>query len=296
MSARYASSTVRLVGLFSAFAAGGCSLWQATEVVLPELPATRMSEDTVVWEIGAVYVPKDDDRFHDSLWVSADEQVLPVDLTRRLATHGFRCGLVGMPLPTVLRQRLDEHESPASEGSGSIPVSELTGGYERRRLQARAGQRYEVVGGPVQDDMTAVFQEEGEIRGQRFSQAQCVLAMRSFPQGDGRVRLEVTPEIHFGPPRRHYEGMGGAFQVQAKRDRKVFSELSFEVLFSPGQTLLLTASRQSNGLGRLFFSSSPDGRTRQKFLLVRLAQTQYDDRFAPDQGKPTGLVTSKPEL
>jgi hypothetical protein len=80
--------------------------------------------------------------------------------------------------------------------------------------------------------------------------------------------------------------------VRAERDRKVFGGLRFEVTVSPGQTLLLTALRHTKGLGREFFSDLVDSRARQKVLLVRLAQTQYDDRFAPEAGEPPPLVTS----
>jgi len=281
------------MGLLSVFVAGGCSLWQPTDVAISELPATRMSEDSVIWEIEVAYVLPDDVDFHALLWIELDEQHLPVDISRRLALNGFRCGLVGMPLPAVvLQQQLDRQKPSGSGGSDSVPVSDLATAFQRRRLQARARQRYEIVAPQVRDELVALYHEEGELRGDRYPQAQCVLAARSLPQGDGRVKLEITPEIHYGPARQHFTVHGGVFQVQAKRDSKIFDQLRFEATLSPGQTLLLTTTRDAKGLGGAFFTESVDGRTQQKLLLIRLAQTQYDDRFAPDQGKHTPLVTS----
>lgn len=262
------------LGLLSLLVLAGCSAWQPADVELSGLPATRMSDNTVVWEVDAVYATADEAEFHDQLWMTADEQSLPVDLSRRLASNGFRCGLVGMPLPTVLRQRLDEQKAVPAGSSASLPVSDLTRAYPYRRLQARPGQRYEIVGPEVREELTALRLEDGLVCGDRYPQAECVLALRSLPQNDGRVKLEVTPEIHYGPARQHITGRGGALQVESRRDRKVFDDLRLEADISPGQTLLLTTTRDAKGLGNEFFTQSSGDRRQQKILLIRLAQTQ----------------------
>ena len=291
------STHARIVYLWAGLpwlvATGGCSLWQAAEVQVSELPATRLSDDSVVWEIQVVYVAPDEFDFHDQLWLESDEQHLAFDTSRRLTSNGIRTGLLGMPLPMVLRQRLDKHKSGATGPSDSLPVSDLRTAFQCRRLQARGGQRYEIVGPEVHDDLVTLSSTGGEIRAAKYTQAQCVLALRSFPRGDGRAKLEVTPEIHHGQPYQHYSGQSGVFQVESKREVKILDELRFEAVLSPGQTLLLTTTLDSKGMGGNFFTESVDGRQRHKLIMVRLAQTQYDDRFAPGQAEPTGHLVSE---
>jgi hypothetical protein len=282
-----------MTGLPLLVAVVGCSMWQAAEVEISELPATRLSDDSVVWEIQVAYVGADETDFHDQLWLESDEQHLPIDTTLRLESNGFRTGLLGMPLPTVLRARLDEQKSGATDETGALPIADLRTAFQCRRLQARRGQRYEILGTEVHHDLVALLNENGEIRAERFGQAQCVLALRSFPSGDGRVKLEVTPEIHYGQPQQHYTGRSGVFQVESKRDAEVLDDLRFEAMVSPGQTLLLTTTREAKGLGNAFFTESIDGRQPHKLILLRLAQTQYDDRFDPGHGKPALPLVSE---
>ncbi len=106
----FSKSVSVAVALHGALLASGCSLWNVPDAEVSELPAPRMSSDSVVWEIGMVYVPLDDAEFHSRLWNELDEQHLPTDATRRLAANGFRCGLVGMQLPALLRERLDRQQ------------------------------------------------------------------------------------------------------------------------------------------------------------------------------------------
>ena len=293
MFSKHASAVCLWAGLPWLVATVGCSLWQAAEVEVSELPATRLSDDSVVWEIQVAYVAPDEFDFHDQLWLESDEQHLPIDTSRRLTTNGIRTGLLGMPLPMVLRQRLDKHKTGSTDQSGWLPVSDLQTAFQCRRLQARGGQRYEIVGPEVHDDLVALRNQDGEIRGAKYTQAQCILALRSFPRGDGRAMLEVTPEIHHGQPHQHYSGQSGVFQVESKREVKILDDLRFEAVVSPGQTLLLTTTQDSKGMGGDFFTETVDGRQLHKLIMVRLAQTQYDDRFAPGQGEPTGHLVSE---
>jgi hypothetical protein len=289
-----ASTVHEWLGLPLLVAVVGCAAWQAAEVEVSELPATRLSDDSVVWEIQVTYVAPDETDFQGQLWLGADEQHLAIDTTRRLQSNGFRTGLLAMPLPTVLRERLDQHRAGAKDEMGSLPVSELKTAFQCRRLQARQGQRYEIMGPDVHEELIALFDEDGEIRAAKYPQAQCVLALRSFPQGDGTVNLEVTPEIHYGVPHQHFSGQDGVFQVESKRETKILDDLRFEASISPGQTLLLTTTPDAKGLGGKFFTEAVDGRHPHKLLLVRLAQTQYDDRFATGQGETNSQLVSEP--
>ena len=278
--------------VMTALAACGCSLWYPADMEISELPAPRMSSDSVVWEIDVVYLEPGDEQLHSQIWNEADEQHLPADLTRRLKANGIRCGLVGMQLPTVLRDRLDQQRAARNPGSDAKQLFDLVTAMQHRRLQARAGQRYEIVSRPVRDELVVLYRDNEQLSGARYRQAQCLLAVKSHPLGDGRVRLELTPEVHYGPARQRITGQAGVFRVQAKRDSKVFDRLRMEPTLSPGQTLLLTRTADVKALGGDFFTDSVNGQDRQKVVLIRLAQTQYDDLFATERIDPAPSIAS----
>ncbi len=164
--------------------------------------------------------------------------------------------------------------------------------FPARRLQARAGQRYEIVSPHIQHEMAILIHDEGQVVGMRYDQAQCLLAVTSAAHSDGRVRLEVTPEVHHGPARQQFTGRGGVFQMQAKRDAEVFDKLRVEAILSPGQTLVLTQTSPGKGLGGEFFTESINSQNHQKILLIRLAQTQYNDLFSSEPVMASSLITS----
>jgi len=66
------------------------------------------------------------------------------------------------------------------------------------------------------------------------------------------------------------------------RDRLPLEQLRIEAVLSPGQWLLLSTTRAAKGLGENFFIQSPSGTLQRTLLLVRVAQTQLDDLFAPE--------------
>jgi hypothetical protein len=110
-----------------------------------------------------------------------------------------------------------------------------------------------------------------------------LLLARAFPEGDGRVRLEVLPEIEHGDPQRRFEPGDGMMRVEFGPARERFDTLRLEAVLSPGQTLLLTCVADRPGtLGHHFFTENASDRVVQKLVLVRLAAANYDDLFSPD--------------
>jgi hypothetical protein len=208
---------------------------------------------------------------------------LPVQLRRALGENGFRCGLVGPQLPESLRQLLDEQDDclgiPRDDGKAIHGL--LT---PLQRLQSRAGRRNKIVASnSVRKRMVVLCREGGQVRGGTFEDAQCVFGLRTFPQGDGGVQLELIPEVQHGPLRQKWVGQEGMWRLDADRERKVFSQLRTEAVLSPGQTFLLTCTADGKGLGGQFFTEDASSGPVRKILLIRLAQTQLDELFAPEQ-------------
>jgi hypothetical protein len=226
------------------------------------------------------------------LWQQLDEQHVNRTLRRSLAENGFRCGLFGMQLPDVLRAMLDQSAAESVNGRWEQIESLAENPLGHRRLQARARRRYEVVTSPSRETRVVLTAENGSIRGQTLRDAQCLFALRVFPQGDGDARLELVPEIQHGPVRQRWTGSDGAFQPVVSRSSEVYGHLKIDTVMAPGETLVLTASDQPKGLGEQFFAESSESSTPlTRMLILRVAQTQRDDLFESVEAD-TPLATS----
>lgn len=284
-----ASGKLRLgiVLLLTAFVAqfGGCATWQAESPETTEtLPAPRqLATDSVLLESQFVNVPTDDPDWSDRLWKELDEQHLPTDLRRRLLANGVRVGIVSSQMPEMLRNLLDEQterQKKVGEDNGEHVGSQMMFGHQR--WQALARRRNEIVTSPTRDSMVLLINDDGRLSGRSYSQAQCKLALRVYPRGDGGARMEIVPEIHHGQPKQRFVGDGASFRFDSGPDRDVLSNLRVESEISLGQTLVFTATSPPKGLGQHFFYDDPTQPTRPRMLLIRLAQSQYDSLFSED--------------
>lgn len=127
--------------------------------------------------------------------------------------------------------------------------------------------------------------------GRIFKDAQCEVIVTAFPQGDGRVRVELTPQIRHGEPRRRWVAKQGSFHIDVGRECEVFEDLRMEVELEPGETLAIGATDAAAPLGQLLFGENSKAGFDRRVMLVRLAQTQLDDLFAPhDEATPIATL------
>ena len=246
----------------------------------PALPA-----GSVVLDIFFVRAAMDDPLANDTLWQEIDEQHFSAKRRRRLQQNGFRVGVVGGQIPIPLSELLELSGKPAATADlgGEARAANLASDPRvmRRHLQIRAGVRGEIIASGLHDELPVLLRSDsGGIGGQTYRKAQAVLAVRAFPEPDGRVRLDMTPEVHYGEVCQRIVPGQGTFRLDAGRRRRVFDELGLEATLLPGQMLVLAALPERPGsLGHHFFTESQFGPLEQKLLVVRLSQTQHDDLF-----------------
>jgi hypothetical protein len=214
-------------------------------------------------------------------WEDVDESRLPTELRRRLGANGIRCGCFGTHMPEPLRRLIDQavetQAGSAAEGVtvGAGPV------HTRRQLQSRSAQRNEILASQVLPSVAVLSSADGQVVGHTYHNAQCVWSLTTLPQGDGRVRLQLTPEVHYGQPRNQWIGQNtGIFRQVTARRSQVFDDLRIELDLSPGHTCLLSATHPVKGLGQHFFTYGTGTQTPgPKLLMVRLARTRHDGLF-----------------
>ncbi|QDU98120.1 hypothetical protein [Lignipirellula cremea] len=259
---------------------GGCAPWTTTPSHTSNpLPLPRVGPDAVVLETAFVYYPADASDLESSIWSEVDEQHLDPELRRQLELNGLRCGLVGSQLPTKVQEILDQQLAAAQRQRDSGEDDPTIQTSDQQRIQCRAGHRAEIAAGDKKDAVV-LMNDEGEIRGDHYPDAQCMFALRTFPQADGSVKVELVPEVQYGMAKMRWTGFDGAWKLDTGRERESFLKLRVEAQLSPGHTLIL--SGKDKGLGRLFFSGKGENPHERRLLLVRLVHTQHADLFAPE--------------
>jgi len=270
----------------------GCSPWSTSPAGKTQLQSAKMSPDSVVIELAMLDLAQVQEASTADLWREADEQQVPTELRGKLAQNGLRCGVLGGQLPSWITDHLGDRGKllQLDESECTAVVSDL---LTQRRIQCRANQHRSIpiglkckeldLGPPGSEELT------------RYTDAQCHLNITANPKGDGRVALELVPEIQHGPPRQRWVGGDGLFRLDASRDSIRYDDLKVTATLVPGQTLILESLPGANGVGKALFGNKTSGPAAAggKLVLVRLAQTQLDDLFAPQQTL-TPIATQAP--
>lgn len=262
----------------------------------PLRPA-QISSDAVVLEVFFARFPAGDPQANGALWQEIDEQCFAPQARREWAQNGFRAGLVGVQVPVALAQLLDMRDAPPpSDGVNRVRIDEA-GAEPRvtlRRMSLRPGCRAEVVASAAHDEMTVLRCEAGGPCGRTYPKAHGIFALQAVPQRDGRVRVELVPEVHYGEPVQRWLGEQGVFRLDTGRQRQAYADLGIAATLAPGEMLVLTClpDRESS-LGHYFFTAPAPGEPQQKLLLVRVAQTQHDGLFSPGEPLPLDDVETE---
>jgi hypothetical protein len=270
-AAAFPAALVALIAV-STIAVPACSQWSSATLEQTLLKPPRMSPDTVILEMALVDLPAD----HD-LWQDVDELHVDVDARRKLNEHQIRVGVIGSQLPAWLLERVERQDRMFDIDEES-KMAVIASGENQRRLQCRSGNPREIDMGSVREEMQNYLCEDQSAV---LKDAQCKFSIVTKPMGDGRVEVKVTPEIHHGSPRHRWVGSEGSFRVDLRKDCESCDELTATVVLAPGQTLVLGTEAGADGLGSRFFELDEKYAGRSRCLLLRLAQTQFDDLFAP---------------
>jgi hypothetical protein len=264
--------------------------------VKPLLRQPRMSSDSVVLDVFLVRVPFGDPEINGPAWQEIDEQSFAADARRLLLANGFRVGVLAGELPPAMAARLelgDQHKLPGEISQCKIDDLAEGASLLRGHFQLRNGARKEFSIGSTHDKLNVLLRNAaGEVSGMPYDEAQLLLAATSHLLDDGRVRLELVPEITYGRYRQGWAADAqGVFRMNPGRKTQPFDDMKFEAVLSPGNMLVLsTVPSQPGSLGALFFTE-PSG--EQVLLLLRLSQTQHDGAFEP-QGEQPAEAASEP--
>jgi hypothetical protein len=277
----------KIVLLLALLALAGCTT-PLQKGKSPLQPA-QMSPDSVALDIFFVRFPFGDPAVDEKLWNQIDEQQFAPELRERLARNGFRVGLISGQIPAELSKLMALSDKPAPTGgleAGQVANLEAQPRVVGRHLQIRAGNPSVINASNVYPELPVLVSKSGQVSGRTFNLAQGVFEAKTFPQPDGRVRLELVPELQHDQARPRWVGNQGVLKLETDRPKEVYDDMTIAADLPSGSMLILSSlANRPGSLGHYFFTEG-DGRIEQKLLIVRLSQTQQDGLFlSSDQPK-----------
>ena len=252
----------------------------AAERVEQVLRPAQPSRESVAIEIVLVRVPDARLPHLDDVWNQADEMILGASVRRELARNGLRAGVIGPAPPDGLTELLQIPTVAKEDDSlwQEITLDQrptVTG----RLTQMRPNTRTEINAPTTYDALSLFIGTDEGLVGRNYNQAQGVYALEWSPLPQGRIQVELTPELHHGSPRRQYAaGEGNDLKFQVAQTREIFDRLRIRAPLSAGQMLLISGDPKNRGsLGHFFHTMPTTEGGQQRIVLIRLAQV-------PDQG------------
>lgn len=267
-------------------AAAGCAKMPKSASLLAGAPTA----DHVALELFFVRLPSDKAALADALWSVVDEQVVDLEVRRHLAANGFVVGRVGGQLPTAITDLLqitsDAPIQPLDEPPVIVPTKAP---MVHRKLidvfQTETPNRLIVTGERERlPKMVVLYRDEadgGVVRGQTFKNARGSLLTKVFPQADGRIQLDIVPEIEHGDPQRQIEpAEGGNWKWQLGQPHETFDDLRLSATLVPGEILVFGSRGDRPGsLAEQFFTEREADVLQQIVVLIRVTQAKADDLF-----------------
>ncbi|WP_254510343.1 twin-arginine translocation signal domain-containing protein [Anatilimnocola floriformis] len=285
--AEYLSRRDFLAAALAVAGLSGCAPFKTPDDLQSKLlPKPRLAPDSVILEIGYAQVPLVDSATYDEVWKLADEQSLALELRQELERNGLRFGILGKQIPEKVRAIMDSQRQDLDSRSEDLNVGEVQVDRQTRRLQCRAARRAMILCSKRYDQLSLLMRENGAVRGRQLQQAQCLFGLKPYPHGDGRVKIDLLPEVEHGEMQRQWVGGEGSLMQRVGRDKVTFEAMRVSLSLAPGQMIVASATAPPKGLGENFFVEPVAGIPSRSLLFIRLAHTQQDNLFAPELSAP----------
>lgn len=251
----------------------------AAAVGADSFAATKRPPRTIPIEIAFVRHREDDPQLTAELWGLADEQVLPVEVRRRLNANGLRAGIVAAALPPALAARFTAAATDAAGEPRLDPGLVEPPAVVLRTLRLLPGRENEILAAAGVPEMILLERHAEGVRGGTYRDASAIFSVRAWPAADGRVRLEVSPVIKHGPQERSWVGEEGAFRLEMGQRRETFDGLRFETELPHESVLLIGCSgAASSSVGDGFLR----GQEGVRLLAMKPLARTTDPRFAAE--------------
>lgn len=254
------------------------------------LTVAKPSPDSVALEIFFARFSCGEAEINGPMWDEIDEQQFPPEVRRQLTQNGFRAGVVGSHVPDQLIKLLKVTDAPHKSAGEQVQTLDAEPTVSLRVLHSRSGQRNEVITSQVYEQLPLLVREGEQLRGRTYHKAEGRFSLAAFPETDGRVRLELLPELQHGEPQQKWVGSDGIMRLDSSRPKHMFEELGLKVALMPGQMLVVTSLVDRPGsLGHYFFTEPKNDSLTQRLLVVRASQAAEEQLFKDGPTKVADL-------
>lgn len=269
----------------------GCQLLVApapVEVGQSPLEAAPTSPEAVTLDIYWVHLPADAgidaaSDSHADIWDHVQEDRLPVDLRRRLASNGLRAGVVGGATPDTLLRLLDPQRQGDLDVSGAARLQQT--GVRRRTRQLRPGDQIELNASAILPEAPLLVCRSGAVSGRTYRRAQAVYVVSVERSADGRTTLRMAPQVRHGEQLLRFvsDDTGVVSRGSMRRPTRGFPELTIATTLDAGEMLLVAGLPGSGArLGGLFHGTPAGGVGGGRGVLVRVSGAPASRAFDPE--------------
>lgn len=241
----------------------GCDRFRQTDS-LPSLnlAPNRMAPDAVALEIGIAQLDTSQTETLEQYWHSLDQQELPLETRQQLDRHGLKVGIMSTRPPATFSKLVNPREIIIDE-LDAFQRQLYLGGHLKatsrmlahNRISNRKGQSHPIVASPEHPTYSWAIQDAGAgaATTETSTNVRGIFSIRTFPQGDGSVRVTIQPQIHHGDLEKRYGATANGFKFEKQQAIAMLEQLEFEVPLRSGETLVIGPTADIDQLGRLFF-------------------------------------------
>jgi hypothetical protein len=275
----------------------GCARWEEPETrSRPIFPQSKIAIDAVGLELGIAQLDSHQSDSFEQFWKLLDSQALPLELRKRLDQNGIRAAVMSSNPPSLLHTLVEDQpivESELNEFEKLLHAKRLLRPKQRmiahERISNREGQAHPITISETHSQVSWVIQNGDRQTIGAGDFVRGVIAVKTFPQGDGSVRIIFSPEIHHGKPRRQIGVAERSFLHREGQTVTPVKDLEFEVKLRPGESIAVAPTADIDDVGKLFFGSYASDENQKvkgrpvsthRVLLIRVVQTQMDDLFS----------------
>ena len=242
--------------------------------------APQQAPRTIPLELIFARFEEQDATCAEELWSVVDEQVVDDGLRRELAANGLRIGVVTGELPPHLAARLLPDRADLAAATATLATEAP---LSQRLLRLLPGRRSEIVAAAGIEELVLLETTAGQVRGGTFRDATGVFELKVRPAADGRVRLDLVPEIKHGPLQRSVVGTDGMFRMEAGQRRHRREDLACGVELREGGLLIVGCGAEPGAtLGDALLRDRGGDRATMRLLAIRPLGKAVDPLFSGD--------------
>ena len=227
-----------------------------------KLPTAKMTADAVEMEIAVANISTNRLGDFEAVYNESDCMQCPLETRRRLDADGFRVSVISSGSPTALQELLkptdiapDRFDAFKQELASRGLLGKKSHLKLHRQIQKKDGEEYLIEISDLHPEATLpLASSAGTTDPVTVQNAQACFRMTTWPQSDGKVRLEFVPEIHHGASRSRFGIANRQFAFEDRRSIITIDALQFEITVASGETIMIAATQHSTGLADLFFT------------------------------------------